>query len=466
MTAAPVTPVAPLCRCKPIGVHYRILAEIVLCVAPALALVAVGRIRPAAVVLYVGVLFLLAYHFVRREFVHSTTLVIGATPALMLLRGYFFYSALPVIYAYTAFVFCAYRHADFQRLKKHRLFTSFVGGCVVYWLATVIATGTYSVNIRVLECAFAATNVYLLTERRSYLATALAGIAASMTAVGVGLLPYGARLGEGAIDSETSIGNPITLGLGAALVVLLSIADGGRWMLLHRRPILRALVNGTAGVFLILSTSRGSWLVTTISLLLILLLNRRARKSLLVSIAVAAAIILAVLQTDRGPTVRHYFTQAVSDEKSLDKRTTGRANQWQSFPRLFNDSPLWGFGPGSGKAVSLKYTREGKPWHSLYLLLGAELGLLGLTAIALFIAALVYRGAMHHRRRGELTPLMCAVAFMFIGVSVTGLDSISGVFVGLALQAGELSGWRAVRSVRLSGDLLGSDRLVALQRSS
>ena len=463
MTSRPTASLPAVVRCRPIGLHYPILAETMLCVVPALALVAVGRIRPAALVLYAGVLLFLAYHFVRREFVQCTTLVIGATPALMLLRGYFYYSALPAIYIYTSLVFCVYRHADSERFKKNRVATAFAAGCVCYWLATVIATGTYSVNIRVLECAFAAVNVYLLTARRSYLATALVGIAASVTAVGIALLPYGPRLGEGAIDSDTSIGNPITLGLGAALVVLLSIADGGRWMLLHRRPILRAFVNGTAGVFLILSTSRGSWLVTTISVLLILLLNRRARKPLLISAGVAALILVALLQTDRGPTVRHYFTQAVSDEKSLDKRTTGRANQWQSFPRLFNDSPLWGFGPGSGKEVSLRYTREGKPWHSLYLHVGAELGLLGLTAIALLISALLYKGVAHHHRSGELTPLMCAVAFMFIGVSVTGLDSMSGVFVGLALQAAELPGWRSVRGVRLSGSALRRDGLVVAQ---
>jgi len=47
--------------------------------------------------------------------------------------------------------------------------------------------------------------------------------------------------------------------------------------------------------------------------------------------------------------------------------------------RRFTDM---GFGPGSGKAVSLRYTSLGKPWHSLYLQVGVELGLIGLGALA------------------------------------------------------------------------------------
>src|ERR1039457_2294265 len=78
-------------------------------------------------------------------------------------------------------------------------------------------------------------------------------------------------------------------------------------------------------------------------------------------------------------------------------------DQWESFPAVFFDSPIWGFGPGSGKAVSLHYTKEGKTWHSLYLLVGVETGLIGLIGLMFLLGALTRRGIAHWRTRREIT---------------------------------------------------------------
>jgi hypothetical protein len=51
----------------------------------------------------------------------------------------------------------------------------------------------------------------------------------------------------------------------------------------------------------------------------------------------------------------------------------------------------------------------------------------------------------HWRISGEIVPLLGITAFMFIGMSVSGMDAISGMYLGLALLGGDLSALVRVR---------------------
>jgi O-antigen ligase len=268
-------------------------------------------------------------------------------------------------------------------------------------------------------------------------------------------------LGTGTVD-DYSIGNPITLGLSSALVFILSVADRGRWLLLQSRPVWRGIINAAVGALLILSTSRGSWIVAGVAVIVILLFNKNARTPLLVSIGLLALVLVALLQTDRGPIVAHFFDQAFAGDESLAKRTTGRADQWKSFPSVFDDSPLWGFGPGFGKQASLRYTTEGKPWHSLYLGIGAEMGLFGLVALALLLGTAIRKGILHYRTCGEMAPLLGVICFMLIGVSVSGIDGTSGLFLGLSLGAADFSGWHRLQAYRAEARSESRSKLAAV----
>ena len=68
------------------------------------------------------------------------------------------------------------------------------------------------------------------------------------------------------------------------------------------------------------------------------------------------------------------------------------------------------------------------------------MGLLGLTLLTLLLATLFYRGCRHLRRCGEIGPLLGVVCLSFIGVSVSGIDAISGVYLGIAFIACDFSG--------------------------
>jgi len=428
-------------RARAFRLDRALLGQVALCVVPAMTLVGFDAFIPGAALLFATLALIIAYHIGSGHPLRAVSVLIGLTPPVMLLRGLVLYSGPQILLA-ACLVAALTSPRERLRFMKNGPLVMFTGACGLYWLLSVLLTGDYSSNSRMLEFALTAANVFVLASRRSLLAASLLGIGMSAIAMAAGLLSHGPRLGLTSVSSEISVGNPIAMGLSASLGFLLTIADRGRWLLLRRKPVARILLNVLAGIPLVLSTSRGSWLVTLFGLALIALCNRSGRKTLLASMALFVVMIAVVLQTDRGSVVQHFYDNAVNDERSLDKRTTGRANQWESFPRVFDDSPLWGFGPGSGKAVSLRYTKEGKPWHSLYLLIGTETGLIGLSALAALLLALIWRGIHHLRAFGEVVPLLGVLSLMMIGVSVSGVDAISGVFLGLAFIGGDRSGMR------------------------
>lgn len=429
--------VASAIRLRVSRVHSRVLLEVAVCVIPAMILVGFGELYVGSRWLFACLLLFMAYHFFTNKPILSVALVVALVPAIMLVRGAFYYSAPIVILAGAIFMQLAASSEDLVNLKKNKLLVGFLCVTAVYWWLSFLQSGNYSSNIRLLELSFTATSVYLLANQRSYLATAVQGLALSVVCVAAGLLPYGDRLGIGQVE-DISIGNPIALGLSATLVFLFAIADRGQWLFVERHRIYQSLLALLAAVCLVLSTSRGSWLVSLVGLVVILIFNKHSRNLLFGTLLLVTILIVILLQTPRGPAVKHYFDNATGSDKSLAKRTTGRADQWQSFPRIFEDSPLWGFGPGTGKAISLRYTKEGKPWHALYLLVGTETGLIGLLSLAGFLGTLLWRSFLHWRAYGELGPLLALICFMLIGVSVSGIDAMSGVFLGFAFLGNDL----------------------------
>jgi len=244
------------------------------------------------------------------------------------------------------------------------------------------------------------------------------------------------------IDGYT-LGNPITLGIPLALVFLLSIGDGGKWLLLQNHPYWRLALGLTSGVLLLLSTSRGSLAIVIVNVIILLFIGKRQRWMLFVSAALLVLITLALLQTERGPSIVRFYDRTFSPDRTLNQKSSGRLDQWTVFPQAFQDSPIWGFGPGSGGSVYAEYSllADGNihlagmemAWHSLYLHIGVEAGMIGIMALTLLLGSLIFHGLNHWRSFGESLPLLGAIAFLVIGLSVSGMDGASGVFLGLGL---------------------------------
>jgi O-antigen ligase len=230
-------------------------------------------------------------------------------------------------------------------------------------------------------------------------------------------------------------------------VLVVSMADSGRWLLLRRRPFLATAMRAVVGLMLVLSTSRGAWLVAIVAGLAIVSTGRRQGRVVLAS---AAALVLAVwawMRIEPSQTLQRYFDKTFSLEESWSKRTTGRAEQWAAIPRVLADSPAFGFGPGNGRSVSVLYARKNIIWHSIYLQFAAETGFFGLGLLAAILASLFRRAWRHYRRAREIVPLLGVLGFLTIGVSVPALDGLSGMFVGLAFLGCDFSRFWVARAV-------------------
>ena len=415
-------------------INWRLMAQIGLCVLPTSFAMALGHLPLAGVWLHTAILLFLAFHFLKGDCFAFSTVLLGCIPLLMLLREErFYFNGLTVMLGAGVLLW-------FVR------FTAGIRSCplivclstaTLYWAISFWSTGKYTANLRAIELTLTAANVCLLGRRRFFLSTTILGIWLSVVSMGASMLPYGMRLGRAAI-ADVKFGNPVTLGVPACLIFLLSIADQGRWLMLQNCRYLRLVVNITALILVLLSTARGSWLIAIIGVGSIWTLGRK-RLSVTLWVLLSMIVITAVVHSDRGEIVTHYFLKAASSENSNSARTTGRSRQWAAFPEILSDAPILGHGAGSGVATNIQYTGSPLEWHSLYLQVGVETGTIGLLTVLTLEAWLLWRAFDHWRIVGELGPLVSTLGFIVIGVSISGLDAVSGLFLGFSFLALDFS---------------------------
>jgi O-antigen ligase len=386
----------------------------------------------------------LLFHAIRRDGFSYLSLLLGILPAMVVVRGTLIPFNSLVFLLGTGLLWPLSGRSEFRLFWKRHMLLSVLCVSVLYWWLSYLPTGNYSQNLRSLEWSFCIAVVCLLGARRSYLSTSLVGCGISLIAVGAGLMPYGDRLGMASID-DVSFGNPIQLGLPSALLVLLSLTEGGQWLLLQKRIWSRIALALCCAFILIFSTSRGSWLVLIVGIVLLAIGDRRARKPMLVGTLLLAATVGVVILSPRGAFVQHYFMKVADPNNSAEARTTGRVTQWRAFPEILRDSPVWGFGPGSGRQISVQYAHENIPFHALYLHVGAETGMIGLTLLSILLFGLLREGWIHWRLTREFVPLLGTTAFIMMGLTVSGLDSLGGLLLGLGFLGGSRENlWRVL----------------------
>jgi len=427
--------------------HKALLIEFATCALPLPFAFFFGKFA-AGGLSFIGLLLAwLVYHAFRKEPFHFTCLIASAIPLMVFVRGAFIpFNSLVVLLSW-GLLAAALARAQFSGFWRRKTLLYTVVGSVAFWWVSFLRSGNYESNLRALEWSFSAAVVFMLSERRSYLYTAMLGWGISVVTAGLMLLPYGDRLGMADIDGVT-LGNPILLGLPAALVLLLSIADQGRWLLLDGYPSLRVLLGCIWGLFLVFSTSRGSWIVALVGLLILFIFERRTRMPMAAFGLLLGSAMLVFAGSSHMQSARHYLLKTISPDVALGSKTTGRSEQWQAFPAVLGDSPVWGFGPGSGRAVAYAYSGANLQWHSVYLQVGAEMGILGLTILFLLLGTLIRDGIKHFADYDEIVPLLGTIAFMMYGLSVSGFDSLGGILLGLGFLGGHRSNLWVVRTER------------------
>ena len=423
--------------------QHSVLAETAACVIPAMAAVALGSPNVAAFYFFPVLLVCLAFNTFFKNTVANVALVLAVMPVAMILRSLFLYNIILVllVLALAGVVLRSRRQA--QLLHRSKVLW-LIGATVIYWSISFWLTGDYSSNLRTLELSLSAAAVLSLTKHREYIASAFLGVFISVFAIALGFLGYGDRLGFAVVNGE-SLGNPITFGEPLALLLLLLMTDGAKWLMLQRSTLIRIVIAGMTGVMLVLSTSRGAWLVAAGGLAMLLLFTRRGRTGIIAVLLVSAIGIGVALRTSRGGDLRSWATKTFSSERTLSNRTDGRSQQWMLAPLVVRSEPLWGFGPGMGSSVYARYSRldpsitfqTGRQffWHALYLQVVVECGPIGLLLLLVALALLFAADVRYWRRTHELMPLIGTLGFILIAVSVSAQDAVAGMFLGLGLFA-------------------------------
>ena len=402
-----------------------------------MGLLMLGQLTGAGICFFLIFLSLLSYRIVTKDPKGMMTTIIGCMPLLMLLRNALSYSSVEIILALGVLLWFAHDPADLKRVFQDRLMVLFSIFVLLYWLLSFVRTGDYSSNLRAFELLLTALGIRLLGRYRTYLGTAFIGLTISTFAMGLALAHYGDRLGMAQVDGE-KVGNPISFGIPVALLFLLSLAERGRWLMLQDKTPLRFIVNIAAGILLLLSTSRGSWLAV-VSSMVVLLIGQRGRGRLLKYIAMVALVLAIWVNFADPATLDKYIFKTFYSSNYWSAETNARVAQWTSFPRAFADSPVWGFGPGAGKLVSIQYCGLSLIWHALYLHIAIECGSIGIGLLAWFLLTIVVRSIKYAMMTGELVPLLGIVSFMVVGCTIPGIDGASGLFLGCGLLSFETS---------------------------
>ena len=428
-----------------VGAWYGgILVQVFVCIVPAMILLGLGNYSLASRIFYVSFGLGLSRLLIRKNAAEITCFIVACLPGLMLLRDFYYYSSVEVLLVLSVAIWGFYSREDLQWMLKGKLVKGLLLFITIYWILSFALTGDYSMNLRAFELVFSALSVRLLSRYRKYLATAIAGLAISGFAIGLALSGQGDRLGMVRNDSA-SVGNPVTFGMPMAMIVLLCLADGGRWLRLESSPVRRTALAVTAGAFLLLSTSRGSWSVTAVGILLMLFASRRRFDVLRYVLIGSVGVAIWAHFADTSIIEKYIYKTFYSQEEWSE--VNARVAQWEAFPTAFMDAPIVGFGPGSGKAVSTYYSGHQLIWHSLYLHIGIECGSLGLILLVTFLGSIISKDIRHLHQFHEIAPLLGVMGFITIAFSIPGIDGVSGLFLGMGLSGGSGSKYRIVRTL-------------------
>lgn len=431
----------------------RVLVGTAVALLPAAAILATGRVRLAGMVFWALFALVVLVFLLRRGAEELAALALALAPPINLLRDLAFYNVV-VAAGVGALLFVALVHG--RELGAHLRGNGparallLVGS--VYYAASLLFTGDYSINLRVFELIAASLLTLFLAGRPGRLPAALFALVLSGAVTAAVMIPLlhedsAERLGQIRVDG-VHLGNPVQIGIPLALALLLCVADRGSWLGLSGRPVLRLGLAGLTSLLLLLTTSRAAWLVAAAGVAVVLLVGRRGRMQMILLVVLGLAIALVVLpRTPFGEFVEKGFSRTFDEERTARNRTSGRSDQWIVAIQAMQASPvamLVGYGPGTGAAVyAVESTRtlgveyavgHRVPFHSLYMQLGVESGLLGLLPVLAWLFLVLRRAAAGRKSYGAVA-LVGAAGWALIALTVSANDTVSGIFLGLGLLA-------------------------------
>lgn len=431
--AATHIPAARRIKSRELGTGF--VAEVVLCILPGLFFVRMGALMTGVKIYFALLLLLLGWHLLTANFNRYFGLIVATIPVLMPLRKLFLFNTLIAVVAIGLVGWAVVSPRIISDIMRNRILLLLIMLTVSYWWISFLFTGVYSTNLRIMDLTAIACVICLLGEEPRVLGAALTGLAMSTILIAFALAPYGERLGIARLGNF-EIGNPIEMGLESGLIFLLSVAEGGRWIYTGGVKWVRLTIWCGSLLCLLLSTSRGSWLTVAFALSVLYISVQKERKRIVQYLALAGIVAFLLITSGHGTTVVKFFNKATSSDRTLSQKTTLRSDQWFTTGRILEASPVFGAGPGQGYNANVEYGGQHFIFHSLYLQIAAETGAAGLSLLFLFLARTIGYARRHLGATGEVVPLIGGVSFMVIGLSVSGFDPLSGIYLGLAALAG------------------------------
>lgn len=424
------------------------LAQIGFCAMPAILLLGLGRAEMAGKVFWplLGLLLARGVFLGRRD--ELLALLIATAPFLSLLRSYLFYNVIIAVFGLVAgYYLVSGTTRLWGTIRRYPLFTGVAGWVAVYYGLSFFNTRDYAINLRLFEFAFTILGILLLSRHKVLLGAALLGNLLSAWMVGAAMLPHmgtSERLGIIAVEGRL-LGNPGQLGLPLATGFLALVLENGRWVNLERRPLLRWSMTAVTVGLLALTTSRASWLVAFIGVLVLFVFGRRQRMKLMWLALVGVIGISVIMVTPYGGALRKGWERTFGENYSIRKKTSGRSDQWLVSKYVFTrsiDSMIHGYRPGRGPQTYAKFSPEvpgvrygvGRKvaLHSLFMQMLVETGIVGLGCFLVWLLAVLIRVWAHMAENGIL-PFACFFGYFFTVVSVSGSDINSGILLGMAL---------------------------------
>jgi O-antigen ligase len=133
-----------------------------------------------------------------------------------------------------------------------------------------------------------------------------------------------------------------------------------------------------------------------------------------------------------GPQVIDRFLTTFVDKETRDASAVSRVQLWQTCVEIMGKAPVFGIGPSHFRLVAHEYGyTPGKEAHTLWLSMGAEIGVMGLFFLASFYGVCMLRlWPLTRESQGDADPWLRDSARMVIA-SLAGF-TVAAQFVSLA----------------------------------
>ena len=203
-----------------------------------------------------------------------------------------------------------------------------------------------------------------------------------------------------------------------------TVYENFKLFITNRCFYLRLLITGGLFVIilgLLISFSRGAWLAALVALLVmgVLGIARGYWKPMLrltfVVVAVGA-VLIAVLSPIILPRAELHVGQPAVDYRLTYNEVAFNVMTANPFGVGIGNQVLYSVDSGIFKYFGLTRVWEWEPVHNLYLLVGAEIGLMGLLSFIAFLAIVIWHALKHSAELAEI-----AVLALFSGVLTLGL---------------------------------------------